>query len=86
MSELISYDLPFGVKIGVNDRTKDHEPGTPNKVATISSNLDTEISYESADTLEWFLMNLADQGLDMNDRRFGYALEATVKTLKERPS
>jgi hypothetical protein len=31
-------------------------------------------------------MNLADQGLDMNDRRFGYALEATVKTLKERPS
>ena len=56
MSELISYDLPFGVKIGVNDRTKDHEPGTPNKVASISSNLDTEISYESADTLEWFLL------------------------------
>ena len=84
MSELITYSLPFGVHIGINDRTKEHVPGELTSVATIGSVLYDEIDSLSASALEWFLMSLADSGMDMNDRRFGNALQDAVKAIKER--
>lgn len=92
----MQYDLPYGVKVVVDEQLRERMVPSGGVCGSVSSNLAEHVARPAdsprdrqrlqgrAEALECFLLELACAGVNIGSAEFLGALEATVQALRAR--